>query len=250
MFTFPFTLAGPSGLTNTKSILFGGTNENIEIPFDVTDFGQLNNISAAAWMKTTSSATMAIFAHLNTVDSNRKWSLGMAAGKFRVIVSNDGTASTNAKVYDNTVNIDDGNWHHVALTFTTDTLTLYVDGAVVSSPTKLLDGTVNTLFNNTGVLRMAAFNTGTTSPMVGNIDEPSYWDKQLSAAEISEIYNGGVPTDLTTHSASANLIEWWRNGDDPLDDSTADTGVITAQVSDNDGIPRNTESGDIVIDSP
>jgi hypothetical protein len=36
------------------------------------------------------------------------------------------------------------------------------------------------------------------------------WDKALTQAEINEIVNGGQPKNLSTHSASSNLISWWR----------------------------------------
>lgn len=35
------------------------------------------------------------------------------------------------------------------------------------------------------------------------------WDKALTQAEINEIVNGGQPKNLSTHSASSNLISWW-----------------------------------------
>lgn len=45
------------------------------------------------------------------------------------------------------------------------------------------------------------------------IDEFSVWDKELDQTEVDELYNSGIPADLTDHSASANLVKWWRMGD-------------------------------------
>ena len=42
-------------------------------------------------------------------------------------------------------------------------------------------------------------------------NETSVWDKELSSAEVQEIYNEGLALDCTTHSASANLVGYWRN---------------------------------------
>ena len=52
-----------------------------------------------------------------------------------------------------------------------------------------------------------------TDYMDGHTDEASIWSKALSGAEVTELYNSGAPTDLTSHSANANLVHWWRNGD-------------------------------------
>ena len=49
-----------------------------------------------------------------------------------------------------------------------------------------------------------------TSPWNGLIDEVAFWDKALSASEAADVYNGGVPGDL---SSMSNLTNWWRMGD-------------------------------------
>ena len=55
---------------------------------------------------------------------------------------------------------------------------------------------------------------GNGNSYVGDLDECSIYDKQLSTAEIIEMYNLGNPNDLTTlTTSSASLIGWWRMGD-------------------------------------
>ena len=49
-----------------------------------------------------------------------------------------------------------------------------------------------------------------TSPWNGLIDEVAFWDKALSVSEVDDVYNGGVPGDL---SSMSNLTNWWRMGD-------------------------------------
>jgi len=49
----------------------------------------------------------------------------------------------------------------------------------------------------------------------GNNDETKYngvsiWDRVLTAAEVVEIYNNGVPGDLTGHSAASDLTGFWN----------------------------------------
>ena len=53
----------------------------------------------------------------------------------------------------------------------------------------------------------------------GFIDEVSVWDKELSATEVSEIFNSGIALDCRDHSAASDLQAYWRNnGTDQWDD--------------------------------
>lgn len=47
----------------------------------------------------------------------------------------------------------------------------------------------------------------------------SFWNKQLSASEVSEIYNSGTRMDLTTHSAASNLKGYYKFENDGTDSS-------------------------------
>jgi hypothetical protein len=67
----------------------------------------------------------------------------------------------------------------------------------------------------------------------GWMDEVSVWGKELSQADVTELYNGGDPADLSTHTSVANLVGWWRMGE-----------------GSEDGTMTNMEVTDIVGDSP
>jgi len=45
----------------------------------------------------------------------------------------------------------------------------------------------------------------------GGMTEISCWNKQLTQAEVNELYNDGKAADALTHSASGNLKGYWRN---------------------------------------
>jgi hypothetical protein len=47
----------------------------------------------------------------------------------------------------------------------------------------------------------------------------SWWNKQLSASEVAEIYNNGTRMDLTTHSAATNLKGYYKFENDGADSS-------------------------------
>lgn len=79
----------------------------------------------------------------------------------------------------------------------------------------------------------------------GHVDEVTIWNKELSQAEVTELYNGGVPlTPPTSHSANANLISYYKCGD-------GDTyPTLTDSVGSVNGTMTNMEAEDIVEDTP
>lgn len=50
----------------------------------------------------------------------------------------------------------------------------------------------------------------------GLIDEVTVWNKELTQADISELYNGGVPNDPRNHTSAANLVSYYPIIDDGL----------------------------------
>ena len=79
----------------------------------------------------------------------------------------------------------------------------------------------------------------------GSMDEVSVWNKELTSGEVSEAYNSGSPTNLASHSATANLVGWWRMGDGDTFPTLTDNSTNS-----NDGTMTQMESGDIQSDSP
>jgi hypothetical protein len=63
-------------------------------------------------------------------------------------------------------------------------------------------------------ISIGARKRNTTDQYSGSyIDEVSVFNKALSQAEVNELFNSGVPTNLATFSATANLTNWWWMGD-------------------------------------
>ena len=76
-------------------------------------------------------------------------------------------------------------------------------------------------------------------------DEFAIFDDVLTSSQVTDIYNSGVPTDL---SSIDYLVGWWRMGDP---DGTSAYPTITDQsTNSNDGTMTNMASGDITTDVP
>jgi len=166
---------------------FAGVSDHVDCP-RVTS-GTISTISGAVWVRTSDSGSSVWFmCEYETTGNQRSWSMGMkTTGRFEAVISSDGT-NTNKRQYETTSTINDGAWHHVAFTFDTGTLTLYIDGSE-ATVTKLTDvGTVNSAFDHSTTLCLGAVNPA--SPL-GFFDGECF-DFRVSsdawtAAEVAEL---------------------------------------------------------------
>ena len=111
-----------------------------------------------------------------------------------------------------------GQLHHVVFTYNgSDTpntdAEIYLDGELQSSTAstagsyafmKNIDGTDGDMYLGKGGQSGSYGGTGI-------MNETSIWDKELNLSEVQEIYNDGKALDATTHTASSNLVGYWRN---------------------------------------
>lgn len=115
---------------------------------------------------------------------------------------------------------------------------IFLNGVALTL-TVLEDGLGGNSIQSTDPWTMAAQENGVQA-YLGFVDEPAFWNIALNATQAAEIYNSGTPDDLFVHSANANLIHWWRNGD-------GDTfPTIQDQVASLDGTMTNMEASDII----
>jgi len=237
--------AAPS-FSNTKSLVFDGVDDFVTMG-DVLDMANdgTDAYSISCWYKTTDSGSFQILiAKQKNSSPFNGFSLSMRGDlqRFHFFL---GTTSSNARLAGRTgtiATIRDGNWHHVCLTYDGSQaiggFTLYFDGASQS---------ITTEFNNTptDVANSVDFNLGCRDNAAlffdGNIDECAYFTSELSASNVTSIYNSGSPADLT----SLSPVGWWRNGDGDTFPTLTDNGSGS-----NNGTMTNMTSGDIVTDVP
>jgi len=106
---------------------------------------------------------------------------------------------------------------------------LYIDG---------VEWPVHTRYNTpmTGTMKSASpvrLGYSEVTDYIGWQDETSVWNKELTQADVTELFNGGDPDDLSTHTSVDNLIGWWRMGEGA-----------------NDATMVAMEAGDLVEDTP
>ena len=185
-------------LTNTKSIIFDGTNDHIAGTLTLS-----GDRSFAFWIKSTATTgNMRIF-HCET-DSSEFINISMNAGEINMY---DGTNNP-----ETSSEYNDGIWHHVVITCATNNWNIYVDGALVLNHTTWINREASsdsfTIGGGTGA-----------NNFEGNLDEIAIWDDILTANEITKIYNNNranldLSTNTGSYSSSANLKMWLRMGDE------------------------------------
>ena len=204
--------------SNNKSLNFDGTDDYVELGASNTLMTGTNQ-TISAWFKNSSGGMAYIFQNRRGAGSsnlslgiNFNAGVGVDAGYVGFVMYN-GSGHT-VTVTDE--NIDNGAWHHLAVTISDGAQKLYLDGSEVASSTAAFD---NEASADTSII---GSNGGSDRFMNGNIDEVALWNTVLDADAITAIYNSGTPTNLSSNSGdydnSSNLQGYWRMGDGTLDE--------------------------------
>ena len=182
---------------------FDGTDDYVTIANEGNfDFEINNAFSIAAWVKTSDTvgdesliakrldgAGFLCFAYLPTG----------TAKKFLFQLHQSNTPNPNIYKYKyGGTTINDNNWHLVVATYdgsnTLAGMKLYVDGSLETTTDAEL-GTITTMLNNTALVigRREYYNSHYFN---GLMDEGAVWSRAITAAEITELWNGGAGMEI------------------------------------------------------
>ena len=199
-----------SSFSNTKSILLDGVDDYVTMGSQIS-FG--TQCSFSLWLKRNVGGIQTVLGNNNpfgylmaSVDSGATlaWQIRFGNG---------------IKLYSLTSPVDttDGNWHHYVIARNGSTLNFYVDGQ-----SQNLISTSGT-FDADGSLENIGADGVTPSDFYsGNIDEVAVWDSELSASDVTSIYNGGVPSNLNDLNNPPST--WLRMGDGDTAPNLTDHG--------------------------
>lgn len=127
-------------------------------------------------------------------------------------------------------------WHHVAVTVTTGSTKLYIDGSLDTTGSNNLNSFT---YSKTHVGELYYAATNTARHFAGNIDELALFNSVLSADEITQVYNSrkafNLNLDKNNYTSSSNLKAWWRMGDG----TESGSGTTIYDMSDNDSSSDN-----------
>lgn len=226
---------------NNLSTSFDGINERVNFGNNF-NYDHSQAFSISMWVKPQNvSATRALYSKA-TSDAN-VYGIGLYHQSGGTILLQARAPSSLQQHVFVTGELTADIWHHVALTYTGGSnlngFRLYING--VSGGTPSSAGFSNSWLSGQDAL-IGARNT--SFHFSGSIDEFSVWNTNLSQSAVEEIYNSGTPTDLTSHSASNSLQNWYRMGENDTSPTIYDNvGVV-------DGTMVNMDSGNFTNDVP
>ena len=235
-----------AAFVNEKSIDFDGSDDHLKGGSAFTALNGLEKATFSAWIKPTSDSTTLRFVFQigrGSTALNSQVEMWLYEGnRIQADINTSGVF-----IRGNISSITYGSWNHIALVLNggastnTDKGKIYVNG--VNETTSQNLGSFSTFPNASDPLFIGESSTGHYNPFLGNIDEMAIWvGGELSASDISTLYNSGAPTDLSSFSTPPT--HWWRNGD-------GDTyPTITDQIGSYNLTMTNMASGDIETDVP
>ncbi len=195
---------GTPPFSNTKSILLDGIDAYVDCGND-SSLQITGELSLSAWVKVSNSAsgTSVIIAKDNLgLRCFDLFAIGSARTPRFLIWNSNSAYGVNA-----TTDIKDNLWHHVVGVFSpSNSLKIYVDGVLegtnsTSIPSSIDNDSVNVTIG--GILSSSTI----FFPYLGNIDEVSLFNSELSQSDVNTIYGGGTPSDI---SSISGLVSWWR----------------------------------------
>jgi hypothetical protein len=208
-------LTDSPGVGTTHSTQFEGVNEYVTMG-NVLNFLRTDPFSVSFWFKTVSAATGFVVAKI-VAAAPTGW--GVAVGSTGLVafqlINTFPTKWINA--YTTLTGFNDGNWHHAVATWDGDATPgaagaqIYVDDSTMAMSIASDTLAANTISNAAGLDLGRRQSDGTY--YVGQLCHVAIYNKELTAAEVTAIYNAGAPPDLLTLASAANLVYWNRMGD-------------------------------------
>ena len=246
---------GGGAFVNEYSMSFDGMtdyliipdNDNLSFGDGVTD----SPFSISAWIKPNSTGvSFPIINKLFATGSRDEWELrvtGIDTIRF-VLYQNDIVTRRGRDTTVQTTALQ--GWCHIVGTYdgrggTTayDGIKIYVNG--VRADNTNYTKNVYTAMNNTTSSVKIGYHDDFAILSNGLIDEVAIFNSELSASDVTTIYNGGTPNDLT----SLSPLSWWRMGDgDTWNGSSwilTDNGSGGNDASSNTTMPEEARTTDI-----
>ena len=222
---------------------FDGTNQEFDIPSVPTLELYNTDFSISFWCKVDASATNPMF--FEKYEGGGGWSLYVNTDRLRFYTGNFWTYISGAfqTVYA-------GLWTNVTVVgdLASTNLKCYINGNEVHSST-------NTLIQiqNTDILTMAGSNAGSFS-YAGGLSNVAIWSgTALSAAQVTEVYNQGVPINLNTFSGN-KPNHWWQLGSNSSFNSNSwtclDEGISSSISPLTSAVSTTNMANDDIVNGP
>ena len=234
--------------TNTYSMSFDGVDEYFTVSDnDNLSFGNGTTdspFSISAWIKMDTATSFSICSKYSSTN-NLEYQFNFVSGGRLIFRLFDGGSTVRIGRLTADISSNVGSWTNVVATYDGSSTLAGIKIYVNNSRADVTDSSLNTYvaMHNTS----APFEIGryATSYADGLIDEVSIFNSELSASDVSTIFNNGVPQDIS----SLSPLSHWRMGESATWNGS--TWTLTDQGSGgNNATSVNMEEADRVTDVP
>ena len=158
------------------SWLYNSATDDYHTRWDTTSFNFADAFSVSVWIKAAATEDGSIIGKADGATPVNGWTLEVHNSTATFEMTDGGVQKT----VTSTTDVTDGTWHHLCITYD-GTMTLYVDGVSEGTP----------IAATYGYGTYAYFRTARTLGQwySGNIDNMAFWHKELSSAEVTELFD-------------------------------------------------------------
>ena len=217
-----------------QAFSFNGTNQYVELPEPVGDFGA-TAFSVDFWMYTSDPGSTS--GHYILGKSYPDHGKGWDVRYYNRTVTVEGWSF---EITSDAITLDE--WHHIAVSATASDITLYIDGVVKGTSGRPVSITSTT--NPFRIGYTTGFNPYTNIGFNGLIDEVEIFNRALTSGEILAIYNAG-----SAGRCLSGLVSWWKADGDANDSLGIHNGTLQNGASFAAGVNGQAFSLDGVDDS-
>ena len=178
------------------SLQFDGADDYVDCDavVNITDFQEITGAgSISLWVKIGLTSSSGNIIRMET-DTSNYISIMYHNGtqQTRAVYRGSGS-STTARISD--VLEEDGVWHHIVSTWSTTSnkLRIYLDGSLAQE--RPSSGSLDTFVGDIANIDIGQ-NTNGGSYFKGHVNDLCIFGKELTAANVTSIYNNGIPSDL------------------------------------------------------
>lgn len=239
---------GDEVYANTKSLNFDGTDDFVDCgDANNLSFGDGSNDSAfsiSLWIKMEGGSSVRHrFVNKMGASGDNEYYMGTTGGGGLYLALFDASANARIMRFGPSLNAYLNTWIHLVVTYdgssSSDGITGYVNGSLTSQWFTANSGTYTAMENTTSPLLLGK-TANESFKTEGKMDEIAIFNSELSAADITSIYNGdgtGLPGDLSEFSS---LVSWWR-----FEEGSGTTATDSGTGGNNGTIDGATYSTDI-----
>ena len=211
----------PPSFADTKSFQFDGVTDRFIGVGNYSELDGQNKATFSFWIKppsVISSIQVVSSVRINTSASNKQFQIQLYTSGLIALEQDSGSKY----IRGNSSALNLGQWNHVLFCFDTTQGSSANRGRVfINGINETLATSVSGVFSTaTGGLYIAENQNGQYDPFEGLLNEFSIWSGSDQRANVSEIWNGGLPNDLNTLPTAPQPTTWFRMGENAVWDGS------------------------------